>query len=157
MPQVLFPKASATGSTPRSSLPPLPFALQIIGYSCSLVIFASELVEMYRQKGEQSLRHMHETENARTTTLQLLRASSRLRCWLVMLLPKVRIPIRPHPQRLRIFHLILGGESESLLRKPGSLSKGVKVLETAVGAVFAPTRFSLVRISIRGLVADRNP
>ena len=31
---------------------------------------------------------------------------------------------------------------------------GVKVLETAVGAIFAPTRFSLVRISIRDLVAD---
>ena len=35
-----------------------------------------------------------------------------------------------------------------------SLTKGVKVLETAVGAVFASTRFSLVRISIRDLVAD---
>ena len=34
------------------------------------------------------------------------------------------------------------------------LAKGVKVLETAVGAVFAPTRFFLVRISIRDLVAD---
>ena len=34
------------------------------------------------------------------------------------------------------------------------LTNGVKVLETAVGAVFAPTRFSLVRISIRDLVAD---
>ena len=33
----------------------------------------------------------------------------------------------------------------------------MKVLETAVGAVFAPTRFSLVRISMRDLVADRNP
>ena len=30
----------------------------------------------------------------------------------------------------------------------------VKVLESAVGAVFAPTRFSLARISIRDLVAD---
>ena len=30
----------------------------------------------------------------------------------------------------------------------------MKVLETAVGAIFAPTRFSLVRISIRDLVAD---
>ena len=30
----------------------------------------------------------------------------------------------------------------------------MKVLETAVGAVFASTRFSLVRISIRDLVAD---
>ena len=26
-----------------------------------------------------------------------------------------------------------------------------------MGAVFAPTRFSVVRISIRDLVADRNP
>ena len=34
------------------------------------------------------------------------------------------------------------------------VSKGVKVLETAVGAIFAPTRFSLVRICIRHLVAD---
>ena len=34
------------------------------------------------------------------------------------------------------------------------LTKGVKVLETAVGAVFAPNRFSLVRISVRDLVAD---
>ena len=63
----------------------------------------------------------------------------------------------PRPQRLPIFHLILGGRSESLLRKPGALSKGVKVLEIAVGALFAPTRFSLVRVSIRDLVADRNP
>ena len=31
----------------------------------------------------------------------------------------------------------------------------MKVLETAVGAVFARTRFSLVSISIRDLVADR--
>ena len=31
----------------------------------------------------------------------------------------------------------------------------MKGLETAVGAVFAPTRFSLVRISVRDLVADR--
>ena len=30
----------------------------------------------------------------------------------------------------------------------------MKVLETAVGAIFASTRFSLVRISIRDLVAD---
>ena len=30
----------------------------------------------------------------------------------------------------------------------------MKVLEIAVGAVFASTRFSLVRISIRDLVAD---
>ena len=30
----------------------------------------------------------------------------------------------------------------------------MKVLEVAVGAVFAPTRFSLVRISVRDLVAD---
>ena len=29
------------------------------------------------------------------------------------------------------------------------LSKGLKVLETAAGAVLVPTRFSLVRISIR--------
>ena len=35
-----------------------------------------------------------------------------------------------------------------------SLTKGVKVLEIAVGAVFASTRFFLVRISIRDLVAD---
>ena len=34
------------------------------------------------------------------------------------------------------------------------LSKGVKVLETAVGAISAPTGFSLVRISVRDLVAD---
>ena len=30
----------------------------------------------------------------------------------------------------------------------------MKVLETAVGALFAPARFSLVRISVRDLVAD---
>ena len=42
----------------------------------------------------------------------------------------------------------------SSLRNLIPLSKGVKVLETAVGAIFAPTRFSLVRISIRDLVAD---
>ena len=55
------------------------------------------------------------------------------------------------------FHLILGGRSESLLRKPGLLSKGVQVLEIAMGAVFAPTRFCLVRISFRDLVALRKP
>ena len=32
---------------------------------------------------------------------------------------------------------------------------GVKVLEIAVGAAFAMTRFSLVNISVRDLVADR--
>ena len=34
-----------------------------------------------------------------------------------------------------------------------SLTKGVEVLETAVGALFAPTRCSLVRISVRDLVS----
>ena len=48
----------------------------------------------------------------------------------------------PRPQCLPIFHLLLGGWSESLLRNLDSFSKGVKVLETAVGAVFAPTRCS---------------
>ena len=43
-------------------------------------------------------------------------------------------------------------KEKSLLRKPDSPTKGVQVLETAVGAVFALTRFSLVRISIRDLV-----
>ena len=47
--------------------------------------------------------------------------------------------------------------SKSLLRKPVSLSKGSDVLQTAVGVVLAPTRFSLVRISMRDLVPDRNP
>ena len=61
-----------------------------------------------------------------------------------------------HPQRLLIFHLILGGRNESLLRKPVSLTRGVKVLESAVGAAFAPTRFSLVRMSVRDLVPERN-
>ena len=54
-----------------------------------------------------------------------------------------------------IFHLILGGRSESLLRKADF--QEVKVLEIAVGAGFAPTRVSLVRISIRDLAADRHP
>ena len=36
-------------------------------------------------------------------------------------------------------------------------SKGVKLVEVAVGAIFAPTRCSLERISSRGLVADGNP
>ena len=42
---------------------------------------------------------------------------------------------------------------------PASLSEGVQVLEIAVGLFFslAPARFSLVRIFIRDLVADRNP
>ena len=51
-----------------------------------------------------------------------------------------------------IFHLILGGG-----KTVSPYTKGVEVLETAVGAVFAPTRFSLVRISFRDLVADGNP
>ena len=50
--------------------------------------------------------------------------------------------------------LKLGQTEDSLLRKRDS---GVKVLETTVGAVFAHTSFSLVRISNRDLVADRNP
>ena len=64
----------------------------------------------------------------------------------------VRDPGSTPPQCLPIFHLILGERSEALVGSLVSLSKGVKVLETAVGAVFAPTRFSLVRISIRALV-----
>ena len=45
----------------------------------------------------------------------------------------VRIPIRPRPQRLTILHLILGG----------ILGKGVKALETAVGASSAPNQVLL--------------
>ena len=63
----------------------------------------------------------------------------------------------PRPQRLKISIWFWVGEVKSLLRKPGFLCKGVKVLEAAVRAMFAPTRFSLVRISIRDLVVDRNP
>ena len=37
------------------------------------------------------------------------------------------------------------------------ITKGVKVLETAAGALFALTSFSLVRISFRDLAANRNP
>ena len=40
---------------------------------------------------------------------------------------------------LTIFHRSLGGRNESLLRKPGFPQQGAKVLETVVGAVFAPT------------------
>ena len=57
----------------------------------------------------------------------------------------------PNPQVCWFYFMNLVQKEKSLLRK---LSKGVKVLETAVGAVFAPTRFCLVRISIRDLVAD---
>ena len=49
---------------------------------------------------------------------------------------------------------VFGESSVPLLGNPILLTKGGKVLEAAVGAVFAPTRFSLVRISIRDLVAD---
>ena len=56
----------------------------------------------------------------------------------------------PHPQRLMIFHLILGGGRRS------SITKGVKVLEITMGAVFAPTRFSVVRVSIRHLVPNKS-
>ena len=37
------------------------------------------------------------------------------------------------------------------------LTKGAEVLKIAVGAVLALTRFSLARISIWDLIADRNP
>ena len=49
-----------------------------------------------------------------------------------------------------IFHLILGGRSVSLVRKPDLLTKGAGGLETAVGTVFALTRFSLVREEQKG-------
>ena len=61
----------------------------------------------------------------------------------------------PQPPSLLILLSELGSERKVLTKETlVSLSKGVKVLETAVGAIFAPTRFSLVRISIRDLVAD---
>ena len=60
----------------------------------------------------------------------------------------------PNPQVCCFYFRNLVQKEKSLLRKPDSLTKGVKALETAVGAVFVSTRFSLVRISIRELVAD---
>ena len=62
--------------------------------------------------------------------------------------------IFPPPAPKPTDFLNLDQKEKSLLRKPGFPSKGVKVLETAVGTICAPTRFSLVRISIRDLVAD---
>ena len=59
----------------------------------------------------------------------------------------------PHPQRLPIFHLILGGRGESLLRKPGFPHQGSESSENCRGSSFWPEQ---VRISIRDLFADRN-
>ena len=50
----------------------------------------------------------------------------------------------------------LGPAGKSLVRDLILLTRGVEVLEIAEGAVLALTRFSLVRISIRDLVADGN-
>ena len=56
----------------------------------------------------------------------------------------VRIPIRPPTPTSDDLPSDSGcGRSEYLLRKLGSLSKGMKVLETAVGAIFVPTNGSL--------------
>ena len=61
----------------------------------------------------------------------------------------------PQPPSLLILLPEPGWERKVLTKETWFLfTKGVKVLETAVGAVFAPTRFSLVRISVRDLVAD---
>ena len=60
----------------------------------------------------------------------------------------------PNPQVCCFYFWNLVQKENSLVRRPDFLTKGVKVLETAVGAVFASTRFSLVRISIRDQVAD---
>ena len=68
---------------------------------------------------------------------------------------RLHCTVEPSPSHIRCRHLILvvGGLNPYWFPLP----KGVTFLEIAVGAVFAPTRFSLVRISIRDLVADRNP
>ena len=60
----------------------------------------------------------------------------------------------PNPQVCWFYFVNLVRKEKSLLRKPDLLTKGVKGLEIAVEQFFAPTRFSLVRISIRDLVAD---
>ena len=60
----------------------------------------------------------------------------------------------PNHEVYRFYFLNLAQTEKCLLRNLILLNKGVKVLEIAVGAVFAPTRFSLVRISSRDLVSD---
>ena len=55
----------------------------------------------------------------------------------------------PHPQSLSIFHLILGGRNESFLRKPVLTYQGSE--SPGNWSSFCPTRFSLVRISVRDL------
>ena len=50
----------------------------------------------------------------------------------------------PRPQRLTIFHLILGGRSESLLRKPGfPWKKGTESPENCSGSKFCPNQVLL--------------
>ena len=67
-------------------------------------------------------------------------------------------PSRLSRERLPMFRLILVvGEVNPYEGNLVSFTKRVKVLEIAVGAVLATTRFSLVRISIQDLVADRKP
>ena len=64
----------------------------------------------------------------------------------------------PQPPSLLAFFPNLGQKDKFLARKPNSPCLGSefqKVLETVLGAILAT--FSLVRISIRDLVADRNP
>ena len=66
----------------------------------------------------------------------------------------IRIIFHPQPPSLLIYFLNLAEKEKSLLRNLILLTKGVKALETAVGEIFAPTRFSLVRIPFKDLVAD---
>ena len=64
-----------------------------------------------------------------------------------------------HPQPLSLLILLSepGSERKVLTKETWfSLVREWKSLETAAGAVFVPTRFSLVRTSIRDQVADGN-
>ena len=67
-------------------------------------------------------------------------------------LPLFRIPIRPPTPTSDDFPSDSGNQGNLV-----SLSEGVKVLKIAVRAIFAPSRFSLARISIQDLVAGRKP
>ena len=56
---------------------------------------------------------------------------------------KSRSRFDPHPQRLPIFHLILGGRSESLLRKPGFPYQGTESPGNCSGSSFCPDQVLL--------------
>ena len=61
----------------------------------------------------------------------------------------------PKPPSLLIF-LVLGQKEKSVVRSQAHLTRGIKVLEIAVGAVLHQAKFSLARISVQDVGSDGN-